>query len=115
MGKDVQPKAHVFVAFHWGVQVEVGKINAVEQCAGSRNSGVEEEFCCGEIGCRHALVPRVVNAIATHGEPSPVWFLLLRTIISNNTAICICASLWDIQFLDEETGVGALVPANTLE
>jgi hypothetical protein len=44
-----------------------------------------------------------------------VWFILLRTVVANNTAICIRASLWDIQFLDEETVVGALVFANTLE
>ncbi len=52
--------------------------------------------------------------IAPHGEPSPVWFILLRTIIANNSAIHIRASFWDIQFLDEETGVGALVLVNTL-
>jgi hypothetical protein len=70
---------------------------------------------CGEIGSGHALVPRVVNAIASHGEPSPVWFVLLRGIIVINTAIRIQASFWDIQFLDEETGVAALVLANTLK
>jgi hypothetical protein len=78
-------------------------------------SGVEKEFCCGEIGSGRALAPRVVNAIATHGEPSPVWFILLRTIIANNMAIRIRASFWDIQFHDEETGVGALVLANSLK
>ncbi len=44
-----------------------------------------------------------------------MWFVLLRTIIANNMAIRIRASFWDIQFLDEKTGVGALVLANTLE
>ncbi len=43
-----------------------------------------------------------------------MWFVLL-TLIANNVAICICASLWDIQLLDEETGVGALVLVDTLE
>jgi hypothetical protein len=106
---------HVFVAFNWGVQIEVGKVNASERCIGSRNSGVEKQFHGGEIGCQRALVPRVVNAIATHGELSPVWFILLRMIIANNTAICIRASFGDIQFLDQETGVGAFVLMNTLE
>ncbi len=36
-------------------------------------------------------------------------------VVANNMAICICVSLWDIRFLDEETGVGALVLVNTLE
>ncbi len=49
--KDVQPEAHVFVAFHWGVHIEVGKVNAIEQCSGSRNSRVEKEFGGGKIGC----------------------------------------------------------------
>ncbi len=115
LGKDVQPEVHVFVAFNWSVQIEVGKVNALEQCTGSRNSRVEKEFCGGEIGYWHALVPRVVNAITTHGELCPVWFIFLRTVVANNTAICIRVSLWDIQFLDEETGVGDLVLANTLE
>jgi hypothetical protein len=103
------------IAFHWDVQIEIGKVYAIEQCAGSRDSGVEKEFCCGEIGSGRVLVSRVVNAIATHGEPSPVWFVLLRTIIANNTVICLRASFRDIRFLDEETGVGALLLMNTLE
>ncbi len=98
LGKDVQPKAHVFVVFHWDVQIEAGEVNPIEQCAGSRNSGVEKEFCCSKIGYQCALVPRVVNAIATHGEPSSVWFVLLRTITANNMAICIRVPFWDIQF-----------------
>jgi hypothetical protein len=44
-----------------------------------------------------------------------VWFVLLRTIIANNATIYIHASFQDIELLDEETGVGALVLANTLE
>jgi hypothetical protein len=36
-------------------------------------------------------------------------------IIANNTAMRIGAFFWDIQFLDEGTGVGALVLANSLE
>ncbi len=106
---------HVLIAFHWGVQIEIGEVDAVERCAGSRDSGVEKDFCCGEISSRRALVPGVINSIATYGETSPVWFVLLRTIIANNTAICIRASFQDIQFLDEETGLGALIFANTLE
>ncbi len=106
---------HVLIAFHWGVQIEIGKVDAIEQCTRSRDSGVEMEFCCGEIGSGHSFVPRVVNAMATHSEPSPAWFVLLRTIIENNMAIHICASFWDIQFLDEEIGVGAPVLANTLK
>jgi hypothetical protein len=50
--------------------------------------------------------------IATHSEPSPVWCVVLRLIIANNTAIRIRASFWDIQFLDGETGVpkGKVLP-----
>ncbi len=44
-----------------------------------------------------------------------MWFILLRMVVTDNLAICIPASLWDIRFLDEETGVGALVLVNTLE
>jgi hypothetical protein len=58
---------------------------------------------------------RVVNAISTHGEPSPVWFVLLWRVVTDNMAISICASLGDIQFLDEEAGDGACVLTNTLE
>jgi hypothetical protein len=105
---------HVLIAFHWGVQIEIGKVNAVELCTKGRDSGVEKEFCCGEIGSGHALVPRIVNAIATHGEPSPVWFILMRSIIANITAIHIPASFQDSLFCDEETGAGALVLMNTL-
>jgi hypothetical protein len=36
-------------------------------------------------------------------------------VVADNTAIRICASLWGMQFLDEETGVGALLLAITLE
>jgi hypothetical protein len=50
LGKDVQPEVHVFVAFHGVVQKEVGEVNAIEQCARSRDSRVEKEFCGGEIG-----------------------------------------------------------------
>ncbi len=49
-----------------------------------RDRGVEKEFHSGEIGCWRALVTRVVNAITTHGEPSPVWFILLRMVVANN-------------------------------
>jgi hypothetical protein len=38
LGKDVQPEAHVFVALHCSVQIEAGKVNAIEQYTGSRNS-----------------------------------------------------------------------------
>ncbi len=44
-----------------------------------------------------------------------MWLILLRMVVADNTAIRIRASLWDIQFLDEEEGVGAFVLANTLE
>jgi hypothetical protein len=49
------------------------------------------------------------------GTARPVWLILLRRVVANYTAICICASLWNIQFLDEETGVGAFVLVDTLE
>ncbi len=78
---------HVLIGFHQGVQIEISKVDAVELCAGGRDSGVEKEFCFDEIGSGCALVARVVNTIAIHGEPSPVWFVLLRAIIANNTAI----------------------------
>jgi hypothetical protein len=44
-----------------------------------------------------------------------VWFVLLWAVVTDNTAISMLASLGDIQFLDEEAGVGAFVIANTLE
>ncbi len=44
-----------------------------------------------------------------------MWFILLSMVVANNTATCIRASLWDIQFLDEETGVSAFVLTNTLD
>jgi hypothetical protein len=33
LGKDLQPEVHVFVALHWDVQLEVGKVNTGQgQC-----------------------------------------------------------------------------------
>jgi hypothetical protein len=87
---------HVLIAFHRGVHIEIGKVDAIEQCTRSRDSKVEKEFYCGEIDIGHALVPRVVDVVATPGEPSPVWLVLPRTIIANNTATCVHASFWDI-------------------
>ncbi len=96
LGNDIQPWAHVVIVFHWGVHIEIGKVDAVERCPRSRDNGDEKEFSCGEISSGRALVPRVVNAIVTHGKPSPAWFVLLRTIIVNNTSICIRASFLNI-------------------
>ncbi len=36
-------------------------------------------------------------------------------VVTDNTAIRICASLRDIQFLDKEEGVSAFLLTNTLE
>jgi hypothetical protein len=36
-------------------------------------------------------------------------------VVADNMAMRICASLWDIQFLDKEAGVRAYVLSNTLD
>jgi hypothetical protein len=30
LGKDVQPYLYVFIVFHWGVQIKIGEVNAIE-------------------------------------------------------------------------------------
>ncbi len=57
----------------------------------------------------------MVNAISTHGEMSPVWSIFLWLVVTDNTAISICASLKDIWFVDKDASIGAVVLANALE
>ena len=71
-------EADVFGAFERSFKVEVGDVDGHELCTGSGDDAVEEDFghkhFCGGGGD----FTRVVDSVATNGEPSAVWFKFLR-------------------------------------
>jgi hypothetical protein len=84
---DVQVWAHILVVWQWSVEVEVGQVNAKEECSGHINCQVDEQFGGCEIGGWRGFVVGVVNSIALHCQAGAILFLLLGAKLTDNPAI----------------------------
>ncbi len=66
LGDVADMDAHVFIAMHWGVKVEILDVKCHELCIRSGNETIEDDFGSGKSGGFGADFTRVVNAVATN-------------------------------------------------
>ena len=100
---------HVFVAGYWSVEVEILNVNCREVCIERGDNTVEQEFYRKKINSWRAAVARVIDSVATNGEPSPIRVILFGSVVDNNTSVgdispAIC---WYFGFVDEKNCVGS--------
>jgi hypothetical protein len=111
--KDADRDAHVFVARHRGVEIEVFDIPAHETGAGSGSDAVEEDFGSSHIGRRCADIARVVDEVAAGGEADPVRFGLLRANGGDNSSVgdlAVRRYLFTLDEVNVSVPVGIRVP-----
>ena len=100
-------EAHVLVAGHANVEVEIFNVNSHELGAGSGDYTVEEELYFEDIDSGSDTVARVVYLITTNGETHAVRTTTIWSIVDYNTAIgnipTACGG--DIGLVDEKYGV----------
>ena len=115
--KDADREAHVLVARHRGVEIEVFDIRAHETGVGSGNDAVEEDFGSSHVGGRCADIAGVVDEVAADGEADSVRFGLLRANGGNNSSVGDLAVRRYLFTLDEVNCVrnGGHTSADTLD
>ena len=100
---------HIFIAEHWGVEVEIFDVDCHEFGTWSRDYAVEKKLDSEEIDSGSATVMWVVYSIAANSETSAVGIVFFWPVVHNNTAVCDIspACSVDVRFVDEKDGVGA--------
>ena len=110
IGRDVvDPDAHVFILFHWCVQVEILYVGCTELGVWCGEDTVEEAFYCGEVrgfGCYWTIV---LDPVSAYCQTNSFLDLFVWAILRDDACICGCLVGWDLCFGDKEEGIGSAV------
>jgi hypothetical protein len=105
--------AHELRAYHWGVEVEILKIDGAEACTLCGDNAVEMNLDCDYVNGGGTAIPRIGDVIAANGEASAIGIGLLRAIIDAHMPVCDVFALVNrgIVSSNEDNCVGALANA----
>ena len=112
---DVKSEAHVFRIGHWGVEVEVGQVNAEEHGTRCTYPGVDEEFGSEKVCSWSARVAGEVDEITANRELSAIDLLLLRLEVAVDATVSGTFVFRYLRFPNEETRICARYFTYTLK
>lgn len=99
--------AHVFIAFHWGVEVEVLYIKGTESCSWCEDYAIDEDFggdhACGFGGD----IVGIVYLISSDGEVDSSGVIFSWAIGNNQPEIGGFPSCGYIRYFDEMDRIGS--------